>query len=157
MRYFIRLIELIVVVLMGTVTVLVVAEVFLRGLASTSLIITDELSRYLMIWTALLAAALVVDEDGHVRTTIVTDALPPRAALISHLLADVLVLCFLGIVVVYSVTLMVAVREQHTVTLGISMFWFYAAMPVCAALMFFLTARALLLRLLGWRSRAAGS
>jgi TRAP-type C4-dicarboxylate transport system permease small subunit len=151
MRTFIRLIEIIVIVLMGTVAAIVIAEVFLRGLAGTSLIITDELSRYLMIWTALLAAALVVYEDGHIRTTVVTDMLPPRAAVVSYIVADLIVLWFLAIVVVYSIVLIVAVREQDTVTLGVSMLWFYAAMPVCAGLMFLLTARALVLRLLGYR------
>ena len=43
----IRAIELLVIVLMGTIMALVIAEVALRGLAGTSLIVTDELSRYL--------------------------------------------------------------------------------------------------------------
>jgi TRAP-type C4-dicarboxylate transport system permease small subunit len=129
----------------------VIAEVFLRGLAGTSLIVTDELSRYLMIWTALLAAAVVVYEDGHIRTTILIDAMPPRAALISYLLSDLLVLCFLAVVVVYSILLIVAVRTQDTVTLGVSMLWFYAAMPVCGALMFALTVRAMVLRVSNYR------
>ena len=37
--------------------------------------------------------------------------------------------------------------EQNTITLGVSMLWFYAALPVCAALMFGLTVRAMILRL----------
>jgi len=151
MSYLIRLVEVVVIVLMGTITAVVIAEVFLRGLAGTSLIITDELSRYLMIWTALLAAAVVVYEDGHIRTTVLTDAMPPRVALISYVVADLIVLCFLFAVVFYSIVLIAAVREQDTVTLGVSMLWFYAALPVSGALMFVLTARALVLRVLKYR------
>lgn len=146
MRTFIRAIELAVIVLMGTITVLIVAEVALRGLAGTSLIVTDELSRYLMIWTAMLAATVLVHEDGHLRTTMLPDALPPRAARAVYVVADLIVLCFLGAVVGSSVALIASVREQGTITLGVSMLWFYAALPVCGALMFALTVRALVLR-----------
>ena len=146
MRTFIRAIELAVIVLMGAITVLIVAEVALRGLAGTSLIVTDELSRYLMIWTAMLAATVLVHEDGHLRTTMLPDALPQRAARAVYVVADLIVLCFLGAVVGSSVALIASVREQGTITLGVSMLWFYAALPVCGALMFALTVRALVLR-----------
>src|SRR5262245_27349347 len=140
----IRAIEIIVIVLMGTVTVLVIAEVALRGLADTSLIITDEFARYLMIWIAMLAATVLVHEDGHVRTTMLPDALPPRAALAVQLVADLVVLCFLAVMVGSSLALMSAVGEQGTITLGVSMQWFYAALPVGGMLMFLLTARAMI-------------
>ena len=146
MAALIRVLERIVIVLMGTITLLIIAEVALRGLADTSLIITDELSRYLMIWTAMLAATVLVYEDGHLRTTLLPDALPPRAALAVYVVADLVVLCFLGAVVGASVALLVAMQEQSTITLGVSMLWFYAALPICSALMFVLTLRAMLLR-----------
>ena len=143
----IRAIEAVVIALMGIITVLVIGEVALRGLAGTSLIITDELARYLMIWTAMLSAAVLVYEDGHVRTTILPDALSPRAAAVVYFIADLVVLCFLAAVVGSSLALMLAMGEQNTITLGVSMLWFYAALPVCAALMFVLTMRAMFLRL----------
>ena len=146
MRILIRAIELLVIVLMGTVTLLVIAEVALRGLADTSLIVTDELSRYLMVWIAMLAATVLVYEDGHLRTTILPDALPPRAARAVYVVCDLVTLCFLGAVAGASVALIVQMKEQNTITLGVSMLWFYAALPVCASLMFGLTLRTMVLR-----------
>jgi TRAP-type C4-dicarboxylate transport system permease small subunit len=146
MAILIRALELIVILLMGTITVVIIAEVALRGLAGTSLIVTDELSRYLMIWTAMLAATVLVYENGHLRTTILPDALPPRAARAVYVVADLIVLCFLGAVVGSSVALLLSVQEQSTITLGVSMLWFYAALPVCGTLMFALTVRAMVLR-----------
>jgi TRAP-type C4-dicarboxylate transport system permease small subunit len=146
-RILIRAIELLVILLMGTITLLIIAEVALRGLADTSLIITDELSRYLMIWTAMLAATVLVYEDGHLRTTVLPDALPPRAARALYVVCDVVTLCFLGVVAGASLALIVQMKEQNTITLGVSMLWFYAALPVCASLMFALTLRAMVLRL----------
>jgi TRAP-type C4-dicarboxylate transport system permease small subunit len=60
---------------------------------------------------------------------------------------DLITLSFLGTVAGASVALLVSVKEQNTVTLGVSMLWFYAALPVCASLMFGLTLRAMILRL----------
>ena len=146
MRILIRALELVVTLLMGAITLLVIVEIALRNVAGTSLIITNELSRYLMVWTAMLTAVLLVYENGHLRLTFLTDALPPRWARIVYLVSELVVLSFLALLVVASVMLMPSVREQNTVTLGVSMAWFYAALPIGGALMFALTLRASILR-----------
>jgi len=146
-RILIRALEYAVTALMGTITLLVIVEIALRNLAGTSLIITNELSRYLMVWTAMLTATLLVYEDGHLRLTFLTDALPPLAARAVYLVSELVVLCFLALLVVASLMMMPSVREQNTVTLGVSMAWFYAALPIGGALMFFLTLRSTILRL----------
>jgi TRAP-type C4-dicarboxylate transport system permease small subunit len=146
-RILIRGLEYAVTALMGVITLLVIAEIGLRNLAGTSLIVTNELSRYLMVWTAMLTATLLVYEDGHLRLTFLTERLSPAAARAVYLVSELVVLCFLGLFVVASLMLMPSVREQNTVTLGVSMAWFYAALPICGTLMFLLTLRAAILRL----------
>ena len=95
----------------------------------------------------MLTATLLVHEDGHLRLTFLTDALPPVLARIVHVVADLVVLCFLALLVVASLMLMPSVRQQNTVTLGVSMVWFYAALPIGGALMFVLTVRSTVRRL----------
>jgi TRAP-type C4-dicarboxylate transport system permease small subunit len=146
-RILIRALEYVVTALMGTITLLVIVEIALRNLAGTSLIITDELSRYLMVWTAMLTATLLVYEDGHLRLTFLTEKLSPAAARAVYLVAELVSLCFLGLLVVASLMLMPSVLGQNTVTLGVSMVWFYAALPICGTLMFLLTLRTVILRL----------
>jgi TRAP-type C4-dicarboxylate transport system permease small subunit len=148
-RLVIRALEWAVTALMGAITLLVITEIALRNLAGTSLIVTDELARYLMVWTAMLTATLLAHEDGHLRLTYLTDVLPPAAARILLVLADLVTLCFLALLVGASLVLMPSVREQNTVTLGVSMIWFYAALPICGTLMFLLTLRAAVRRLTG--------
>jgi TRAP-type C4-dicarboxylate transport system permease small subunit len=149
MRVLIRALEWAVIALMGTITLLVIAEIALRNLASTSLIVTDELARYLMVWTAMLTAALLAHEDGHLRLTFLTEALPPAMARVVLVVADLVALCFLALLVGASLMLMPSVSQQNTVTLGVSMIWFYAALPICGALMFLLTLRATVRRFTG--------
>jgi TRAP-type C4-dicarboxylate transport system permease small subunit len=94
-----------------------------------------------MVWTAMLTAALLAHEDGHLRLTFLTEVLPPAMARVVLVIADLVVLCFLALLGGASLVLMPSVSQQNTVTLGVSMIWFYAALPICSALMFLLTLR----------------
>lgn len=129
MRVFIKLIEYCVIAMMAIITATVMGEVFLRGVFGVSLVVTDELSRYLMIWTAMLAMALLAGDDGHIRITLISDMVPPAVARAMTIVADILVIIFLIALIVTSLRHLPAMSGQRTVTLGISMAWVYAAMP----------------------------
>jgi TRAP-type C4-dicarboxylate transport system permease small subunit len=149
MRSFIRAIELAVIGLMTIVAAVVFGEVVARGVFGRSLIITDELSRYLMIWIVLLGGVLLVRDGGHIRVDVVVQSLPPRARLVLLALADLLSLVFLVTLSVISAVTTMEMRTQHTITLGTSMAWFYAALPVGGVLMALLVARDLIRRITG--------
>jgi TRAP-type C4-dicarboxylate transport system permease small subunit len=72
---------------------------------------------------------------------------PARLAKILYALSQLVVLFFLGVVIYTTLLQMPALKQQNTVTLGVSIAWFYAALPVAGAVMFVLTVRALILRL----------
>jgi len=141
MRILIRTIEIIVIALMGSITAVVIAEVALRDFAGMSLIITDEFGRNVMIWVAMLAAALVMHDDGHVRINLLEDMVPPPIAKFLSVIVGLIVLFFLGVLIYSSLIMMPSLSTQYTVTLGISVAWFYAALPISGLLMFGLTLR----------------
>lgn len=147
MAVLVRAIELVVVLLMGLITGVVIAETVMRGFFGASLIVTDELSRYLMVWTALLAAALLIYEDGHIRIALLPDALGPVGGRIVYALSQLFVIGFLAAIIYASVLIMPSITRQKTVTLGVSMAWFYAALPASAALMVVFTLRNLFIKL----------
>jgi TRAP-type C4-dicarboxylate transport system permease small subunit len=89
-----------------------------------------------MIWTAMLAAALLVQEDGHLQISLLTGRFGPRGRAILYFCAQFVVLAFLAMLVLSSALRLPSIVKQNTVTLGISMVWFYAALPVSGALMF---------------------
>jgi TRAP-type C4-dicarboxylate transport system permease small subunit len=149
MAKLIRLLEFIVITLMAIVTVSVIAEIAMRTFAKSSLVVTDELSRYLMVWTALLAAAILVHEDGHVRITLLEERLGRPGALVLFVVSQLVTLSFLGLVIVSSIMMLPTLSQQNTVTLGISIVWFYLALPISALLMVALTVRNTARRLRG--------
>src|SRR5881296_2670000 len=118
---------------MAVVATVVVIEVLLRYGVGTSLIITEELSRYGMIWVALLASVLVLYENGHIASG-ATGWLGPRGERIARLVA------------VAGLQVLPAQLDQDTLTLRVTIFWFYLALPVSALLM----ALIILARLLGF-------
>ena len=119
---------------MAVVAAVVVTEVILRYVAGRSLIITEELSRYGMIWVALLASVLVLHEDGHIASG-ATGWLGPRAQRTMRVVTELLSLLFLLVIAVAGLQVLPAQRDQDTLTLGVTIFWFYLALPVSALLM----------------------
>lgn len=134
MRILIKLTEAVVIVMMAIVVVTVFAEVVTRSLMGRSLIVTEEIGRYLMIWVAMLAVSLVAADEGHMRINLFADAVAPKVGSVIDILADLLVIGFLAVFVYLSIQILPNMQRQGTVTLGISMAWIYAAMPVGGAL-----------------------
>src|SRR2546425_12027254 len=129
---------------MAVVATVVVTEVILRYAAGRSLIITEELSRYGMIWVALLASVLVLREEGHIATG-ATGWLGPRGQRVMRFVAELLSLLFLIVLAVAGLQVLPAQLDQETLTLGVTIFWFYLAIPVSTLLM----ALVIVARLLG--------
>lgn len=144
LRPLIRALEALVLLGMAVVAVVVIAEVILRYAFGRSLIITEELSRYGMIWVALLGAVLVLCDNGHLATGGLS-GLGPRAARVGRVVVDLLSLLFLAVLGIAGLQTLPDQLDQQTLTLPLSIFWFYLAIPVSALLMALVT----LLRLLG--------
>ena len=119
---------------MTVVATVVVTEVILRYGAGRSLIITEELSRYGMIWVALLASVLMLRDEGHIATG-ATGWLAPRGQRVMRVVAELLSLLFLLVLAIAGLQVLPAQLDQQTLTLGVTIFWFYLALPVSALLM----------------------
>jgi TRAP-type C4-dicarboxylate transport system permease small subunit len=148
-----RVLQVLVLVAMAVVATVVIVEVLLRYTLGQSLVITEELSRYLMIWVAFLGSVLVMRERGHIAAEGLCDWLGAASRRRVAVVADLLSLAFLLVVAVAGFQVLPAQLDQHLTTINVSIFWFYLAIPVGAGLMAVVVA----LRLLGWdRVEAAG-
>ncbi len=114
--------------LMCATALLGVADRFLLGLG---LPWPEELSRFLLIWTSLLAAVVAAKQRRHFRVTILLD----RLGRPGEVLMDLLGLAVLMVVLVYGLKFVSVFNIQRSPALGIPMSWVYAAVPVSAGLM----------------------
>ena len=120
---------------MSVVSLTIVVEVILRYGVGSSLIFTEELSRYTMVWVAFLGGVIALRDGAHVATGGIGDRFGPTVGKIASLVADGLALLFLLTLTWASIQTLPNQRDQYTITLNISIFWFYLAIPVGAVLM----------------------
>jgi TRAP-type transport system small permease protein len=124
-----------VIALLGVTVVLVIANVIARYVFSHSLTWVEEVSRYLMIWSALLGCGLALRVGGHIAVESLVGAVGPtaakciRSAIVVIMAVTLLALIWIGIEYVDFAW------EQETPVLGMSYGRIYLAVPIGSLLM----------------------
>ncbi|MBW1996178.1 MAG: TRAP transporter small permease [Deltaproteobacteria bacterium] len=132
-----RIIEALVILGAAVIVALVSTEVVLRYLFKHSLIFTEELSRCLMVWIVFLGSALAVRDDLHIRINVVVKRLPACLGRFVNAAAYGLIIIFLVTLGIEGIRILPAQRYQMFITIDVSMFYFYLAIPVGSVLMIF--------------------
>lgn len=135
LRILSRLIEIAIILGAAFIVTIVTTEVILRYVFKHSLIFTEELARYLMVWIVFLGSALAIRDKAHIRINILVKKLNPTFRQVAHLLEHGLVLLFLVIIAVEGIRILPGQLRQMCITMDISLFYFYLAIPVGAVLM----------------------
>jgi TRAP-type C4-dicarboxylate transport system permease small subunit len=130
-----HVLEALTLVGMSVVCLTIMVEVILRYGFGSSLIFTEELSRYTMVWVAFLGGVVALRDGAHVATGGLGDRFGATAGRIAAAAADGLSLVFLGVVAWAGVQTLPNQMDQYTTTLNVSIVWFYLAIPVGAVLM----------------------
>ena len=96
MKYINPAIKWICALCLAVMVILVVINTLLRYAFSSSIVQTEELCRYLFMWTVYLAAITVWDEKGHICVTILTARLKGMSARVLRGVVALLSLYALG-------------------------------------------------------------
>ena len=110
-------------------TGILILQVFCRYVLDASLSWSEELSRYLMIWTAMLGAVAVLDETDFVSFRWIVNLMSPRMQNIFRVLMILSSLVFLCIMEWYGIKLAIHNMKQLSPALYMPIGWVYAAMP----------------------------
>lgn len=135
MKYFDKLIEIVLVILTASMTFIVTAQAIMRYSLGVTLFWGLELSRYLTVWIVMLGAAVVLKDRGHISIRVFVGRFKGRVRLWLDMFAHLLFLTFLSFFLYISISNLPAQFGQGTMTLPVSMFWFYLALPVGGVLM----------------------
>lgn len=101
---------------------------------NSPLIWTDELSRFLMVWLAVLGWVLASRKRIQVRIRYFQDLLPPRARKAVEIVIQAGLATLGTLIAVYSVGLVIRNHDLEATTLPLSMSWMYAPMVLAGAL-----------------------
>lgn len=134
-RSLVRVLEVAVMATMAVVSVLVMVEVILRYTLGETLVVTEELSRYLMVWIGFLGSALLMRERGHIATEGLGACFGSLGRRVIGVVADLLSLVFLLTLTWAGLQTLPGQLDQYLTTVNIPIFWFYLAIPVGSGLM----------------------
>lgn len=126
--------EIPVLVLSVIMTGTVLLGVFFRYVVRLPLGWSEELSRYAMIWMALISVALCIWRHEHVGVTMFIKKLPRSISKTVIFFSNSLVLYFLWILFSRGLVMAEGGKAQLATALGTSMYWWLMAVPVSAAL-----------------------
>lgn len=119
------------VIIVSTVTV----EVVLRYIFGQSLIFTEELSRYLMVWIIFLGSAIAIRDGSHIKITALVKYFSPKIQQVLSIIAYTLTTVFLVIISIEGIKILPQQLYQMCITMDISLFYFYLAIPTGSVLM----------------------
>lgn len=114
---------------------LIILQVFFRYVLEIGIPFAEEFSRYIMVWITFLGSALAIHTKDHITMNIFINKLKGKARLWIDLAANALVVVFLSIVLVQGIRILPYQVAQMLISVRISIFWFYLAIPIGCALM----------------------
>lgn len=132
-----RIEEAISFICMGVMVAIIGMQVFNRYVLGSSLVWSEELGRFLFIWSVWVGCSLAMRSDRHLRVTALAEFSGPRIRLALDVFAQVTTLVFCGFVVVWGVQMILFLRRtgQEAPALEIPIYWVYLALPLGMALM----------------------
>jgi TRAP-type transport system small permease protein len=142
MLIFQRISEIVVKALMGIsmaflalMTILVFTMVVTRYLFGYVFRGTEELSLLLLLWVALLGAAVIIRRRDHIAVNYFLNLIPEGPRTLIEMAFSVMILWYLTVLTKYAVVHAIRNIDNYSTALGISMFWAYSAIYVGSGLM----------------------
>lgn len=130
------LVEWIVAILMGAMTVVVFMQVVCR-LTSGSLPWSEEIARYMMVYMVYLGASVGIKMQNHIAIEFVVGLLPSKPKAIAEIVANILISICLVVMVVFGMKVVKVTLMQKSPVLRLKMGYVYFALVASGALMQF--------------------
>jgi len=134
-RYFFKLLEVLVVVFMVAMVVMVFGNVVLRYGFNSGISISDEMSRYCFIWLTYVGAMVAMREGGHLGVDSLVKHLPVNGKKVCLFLSESLMLLCNGLFFLGTYKMHELQVTNISPVVGISMIWVYGIGYVVSAVM----------------------
>ena len=149
-RYFFKLLEFLVVILMVAMVAMVFGNVFLRYAFNSGITISDEMARYCFIWLTYIGAMVAMREGGHLGVDTLIKHLPQGGKKICLFLSESLMLFCNGLFLLGTWKMHDLQVTNVSPVAGLSMIWVFGIGYVVSVVMGMMNIR-VLYRLLSGR------
>jgi|GEM_PF-788963 len=130
-----KVVQLAIALIMGTLVVIVFYSVLSRILLNASIAWAEELSRILFIWLVFMGAVLGLHSKGHLGLTILIDRISPKKQLFFDIVAWALVIFVTYAMITGGIRIVDVVKNSRTPALGLPGSLKYQAVLVAGYLM----------------------
>lgn len=124
-------------VCMAIMVVVIGMQVFNRYILDSSLVWSEELGRFLFIWSVWIGCSYAMREDRHLRVTALAHFAGDRVRLALDAFAQISTLVFCGFAVVWGTNMIFFLMRtgQEAPALEIPIYWVYLALPLGMSMM----------------------
>jgi TRAP-type C4-dicarboxylate transport system permease small subunit len=143
-----RTLEILVMVVVAVLVVDVLWQVFTRYVLKNQSSWTEELAIFLLIWVALLGAAVALNRGAHLGIDYFVGKLDKKIRIDTEIFVFFCIVCFAFFVMILGGIDMVRTLVQPSPFLGIRMGYVYLAVPISGCFMLLYSALAFTERLL---------
>lgn len=130
-----KLLESLMVSAIALIVITTTSQVVSRYIVGSAIIWTEELARYLGVWTVMLSSGLVLYEGMHVGLDLLLERASPRLKLTATMASLIAVLVFSSVLIIVGWTLVLSMSQTRSPALRIPMSWVYASVPVGGVLL----------------------
>ena len=120
--------SVLIVVMLGLMVVITTAQIICRTWF-TALSWSDEVTRYLLIWSTFLGATCVYRHSGHISVTILQDKVPARIGQLMRVAVHAICLVLFAVLLHYSIRYCGKLNKTAT-ALPIKMKYIYLCLPI---------------------------
>ncbi|MBL0379530.1 MAG: TRAP transporter small permease [Desulfofustis sp. PB-SRB1] len=134
-RWFDRLINWFLALLMAAMVVIIAAQVWYRFVLNDPLSWSEEAGRYLFVWISFVGAAAGVRYQVHLGIDLLSKILPAAYYRYAVIVVNLLIQIFLVLIIYWGFKILDIIQFQQSPSMNISMRYPYMAVPVGAILM----------------------
>lgn len=134
-RGYVWLVETFGILSMAVVAFIAVLQVVFRYVIGASLYWSEELMRYLTIWSVFGVAGLAYSRGEMLGFTVLVDAMPRSPRQMVKLAVRIVIVVFLTVIAWYGFDFAWRTHNDLATALRISMFWVHLSIPVGCVLM----------------------
>lgn len=117
-------------------TIMVFLQVIFRYVLGEALSFSEELARYMFIWSVAMGTALALRTHSHIGVEIFVELLPVRFHKLMAFIASLLSLLFFGLLIGYGFVMVGATMDQESAALLLPMGYVYLAIPISGIVLF---------------------
>lgn len=120
---------------LSAMIVLITAQIIFR-VFFTALSWSEELSRYLLVWSSFIGTTVAFKKGAHIAVTFLVDLLPFRIRQAVQTFSCILMAIFFGVTIWYSIHLFNVQAFQVSPAIGLKMRYIYIIIPISFTVLF---------------------